>query len=168
MTERTLGTQSSLLSLLSLSSLFLFFPLSPVFSPFYGRDGFGNAHAHFLDSGIEFFRRSRSIEPRKDCLLPFRATCGGTRHVHPLAYSAMLLEVLLLRSNHLVEKILRLLDDDNHQVTQRICRARIEERFPVIPVRVFLREIASCCLFFACGFPFRHAMRLQPVKVIFE
>ena len=65
-------------------------------------------------SGLKLHHICGGVEPRIHALVPFLATRGGARGVHPLADPAMPLEVFLLRGDHLVEHIARLMADSEH------------------------------------------------------
>jgi len=110
----------------------------------------------------------RAVEPRIDRRVPFFAARRRPGRMHPLAHAALPLEVGFLRRDHLVEQVFRLLNDHNHQVAQRLGRTRIEQRLPVVPVRVLPGELPRRRLLFARGSPFRRVMRFQIVEIVFQ
>ena len=88
--------------------------------------------------------------------------------MHSLANATMLLEVFLLRGNHLVKHIARLMADGQHQIRHRVRWTRLEEFLPIGPVRMRLGIVARGNAPLVVGRPLRRSMRLEPVEIVLD
>lgn len=115
-------------------------PSLPPLSLFERPDHLVDAPLHFDCTTGKFFGSYREVETRINRLVPIFAARSGSHGMHALAHAAVPLEFLLLDGEHFIEQIARLMTERQHQIGDNLRRTRLENRLPVRPFAVLLRE----------------------------